>query len=252
MICKQCNKEFDPTGNNQKNCSKKCSEESHKKYRKKYYKSDKAKEARAKYYKSDKGKKTFKKYLESDVYKKYNESDERKKQKKQYLQSDQGKLVHKKHLKTDKGKESQKRYRISTKGVAKDKRTYEKRKNAGLIREYSRKYLSDRKKSDPIFKLTTNVRSSISNFLRIHNMKKTNRTFKIVGCTPNFLKEYLEKQFKPGMTWKNHTIDGWHIDHIIPLSSAKTSKDVEKLMHYTNLQPMWAIENIKKSDKIIL
>ena len=54
------------------------------------------------------------------------------------------------------------------------------------------------------------------------------------------------------MTWKNHTIDGWHIDHIIPLSSAKTSKDVEKLMHYTNLQPMWAIENIKKSDKIIL
>ena len=60
MICKQCNKEFDPTGNNQKNCSKKCSEESHKKYRKKYYKSDKAKEARYKQANQTKVKKLLK------------------------------------------------------------------------------------------------------------------------------------------------------------------------------------------------
>ena len=73
----------------------------------------------------------------------------------------------------------------------------------------------------------------------------------MIGCTPEFLKEYLEKQFKSGMTWKNHSLKGWHIDHIIPLNSAKTPEVVEKLMHYTNLQPMWAEDNIKKSNKIL-
>ena len=82
-------------------------------------------------------------------------------------------------------------------------------------------------------------------------MRKNNKTFKMVGCTPKFLKEYLEKKFKQGMTWKNHTVHGWHVDHIIPLSKAKTSEDVEKLMHYTNLQPLWAKDNIIKKDKLI-
>ena len=80
-------------------------------------------------------------------------------------------------------------------------------------------------------------------------MRKTNKTFKMVGCTPKFLKEYLEKKFKPGMTWDNHTINGWHVDHIIPLDSAKNEEDVKRLMHYTNLQPLWALDNIKKSNK---
>ena len=71
----------------------------------------------------------------------------------------------------------------------------------------------------------------------------------MVGCTPEFLKEYLEKQFKPGMTWQNYTRKGWHIDHRTPLDSAKTPEDIEKLMHYTNLQPMWWRENIIKSNK---
>ena len=98
-----------------------------------------------------------------------------------------------------------------------------------------------------------NVGHRLIGFLRRRNMRKTNRTFKMVGCTPEFLKEYLEKKFKPGMTWKNHTTRGWHIDHKIPLSLAKTSEDIErlKLMHYTNLQPLWSVENIRKSNKII-
>ena len=52
------------------------------------------------------------------------------------------------------------------------------------------------------------------------------------------------------MTWQNHTKKGWHIDHIIPLISAKNNQDIEKLMHYTNLQPMWAQENLKKGSQI--
>jgi len=53
------------------------------------------------------------------------------------------------------------------------------------------------------------------------------------------------------MNWKNHGKFGWHIDHIIPLSSAKTDEEVFKLCHYKNLQPLWAFENLSKGDKII-
>jgi hypothetical protein len=53
------------------------------------------------------------------------------------------------------------------------------------------------------------------------------------------------------MTWDNYSHSGWHIDHIIPLSNAKTKEDVIKLCYYTNLQPLWCEENYKKGDKII-
>lgn len=52
------------------------------------------------------------------------------------------------------------------------------------------------------------------------------------------------------MSWENHGLFGWHIDHKIPLSSAKDEEELKKLCHYTNLQPLWAIDNIKKRDKI--
>ena len=73
----------------------------------------------------------------------------------------------------------------------------------------------------------------------------------MVGCSPKFLKNYLESKFEPGMTWHNHSSKGWHIDHKIPLSSAKNREDVYKLAHYKNLQPLWSTDNIKKGKKII-
>ena len=51
------------------------------------------------------------------------------------------------------------------------------------------------------------------------------------------------------MTWDNYGKYGWHIDHIIPLGTAKTEKDLEKLLHYSNTQPLWAEENLSKSKK---
>jgi len=59
---------------------------------------------------------------------------------------------------------------------------------------------------------------------------------------------YIEKQFTKGMSWKNH--GEWHIDHIIPLSSAKTEKELYELCHYTNLQPLWKTDNLSKNNKI--
>jgi hypothetical protein len=62
---------------------------------------------------------------------------------------------------------------------------------------------------------------------------------------------HLEKQFTYGMTKENHGRNGWHIDHIIPLSSAKNQQELEKLLHYTNCRPLWAKDNLIKGNKII-
>ena len=107
----------------------------------------------------------------------------------------------------------------------------------------------ERRESDPIFVLINNVRSRLYKYLTKLDITKKNKTFDIVGCNPLQLKEHLEKQFVDGMTWENK--GDWHIDHIIPLSSAKTEDELYKLCHYTNLQPLWAIENIKKGKKIL-
>jgi len=93
------------------------------------------------------------------------------------------------------------------------------------------------------------MRSRLSSYLKKNNITKKNKTFDIVGCSPKFLKKHLEKQFKEGMSWDNR--DEWHIDHIIPLSSAETEERLYELCHYTNLQPLWAEENMKKGNKIL-
>ena len=113
-------------------------------------------------------------------------------------------------------------------------------------REKRNEYVRERKLTDPIFKLKHSMNSRIRVFMKTKNITKKNKTFDIVGCSPEELKEHLENQFTEGMTWENHGRYGWHIDHIIPLSSATTEDDIIKLCNYKNLQPLWAIDNIKK------
>ena len=103
----------------------------------------------------------------------------------------------------------------------------------------------------PEKKISHNMRCRISQFLKISDFTKKNKTFEIVGCSPQLLKEHLEKQFKVGMSWDNYGLYGWHIDHIVPLSSVKTEDEIYKLCHYTNLQPLWAEDNLKKNNKLI-
>ena len=154
---------------------------------------------------------------------------------------------------------SKKRYQ---KDPDKYKIYYEKNKKNILIykKEWSEKnkekvkvkrnlYHSLRLKNDVIFRLKCAMRSRLLSFLKTRNITKTNKTFEIVGCSPQFLKEHLESQFIDGMTWENRS--EWHIDHIIPLSSAKTEDELYMLCHYKNLQPLWAEDNLKKSNKIL-
>ena len=230
MICSQCNKEFTKIHNLQKYCSKKCSKEikyDYNKYQKKYHQSDKGKKVKKKYEQSVKG---------TEYKKKYSESDKRREANLRYSRSDKGKELYKKYYKDNSEiiLEKQKKYRQSDKARA--------------IRS---KRLAEKRKTDPMYKIIDTIKSRLNKYLKASNIDKVNKTFDMVGCTPEFLKQYLEKKFKPGMTWKNHTKKGWHIDHIIPISKAETLEDINRLTHYTNLQPMWAIDNLKKGNKII-
>jgi hypothetical protein len=103
---------------------------------------------------------------------------------------------------------------------------------------------------DPVFKIKRLLSTRIKEVLKLKSFNKKQTYNSIVGCSPEFLMEHIEKQFTEGMSWENHGLYGWHIDHIVPLSSAKTEKEIYKLSHFTNLQPLWAKDNLKKSDKI--
>ena len=108
--------------------------------------------------------------------------------------------------------------------------------------------LRERRRSDPMLRLKDAIRGSIRAYL---GSKKTRRgsTFEIVGCTPDFLRGHLERQFKDGMTWENYG-SHWHVDHRIPLASGNSADEIKGLSHWTNLQPLEALENFIKSDKI--
>lgn len=110
--------------------------------------------------------------------------------------------------------------------------------------------LKIKRQTNHIFRLKNNIRSRLIQFLGSCNLHKDNKTFDIVGCSPEFLKEHLEQKFTEGMSWE---LMGKfiHVDHIIPLSSVKTKEEIYKLCHYTNLQPLWAEDNLKKGCKII-
>lgn len=110
-------------------------------------------------------------------------------------------------------------------------------------------YVFNKRKQDPIYKLKMILRHRLNESLKRKSWKKNNSLKNYIGCSLEELKNHLEKQFKKGMSWENHTSDGWHIDHVIPLSSAKTEEELYKLCHYKNLQPLWAKENISKGAK---
>ena len=123
--------------------------------------------------------------------------------------------------------------------------------NKEKIRKRNNIWAKEKRKNDSIFKLKRNMRCRISEFLKNRKMEKRNTTFNIIGCSPLELKIHIENQFVDGMSWENYNFWSWHVDHKIPLDSAKTEDEVYKLCHYTNLQPLWMKDNIEKSNKII-
>jgi len=126
-----------------------------------------------------------------------------------------------------------------------------KRANSEHRTEYVRVYCAKKRTENPAFKLATNLRNRLAKALKKCKAQKSHGTFKLVSCTPKELKHYIEQQFQTGMTWDNY--GQWHIDHIKPLTSFDLTKQEEQLAanHFTNLQPLWAADNIRKGNKYV-
>jgi hypothetical protein len=127
-----------------------------------------------------------------------------------------------------------------------------RRLNKDKVRGYYLKHVSKKRKSDVCFRLQQTVRSRVHGALARALIKKNDRTLSYVGCTGSELRDWLEAKFLPGMTWDNHGRHGWHIDHIIPLAKfdLKDPEQQAAAFHYTNLQPLWAKDNLTKSHKV--
>lgn len=107
-----------------------------------------------------------------------------------------------------------------------------------------REYKQQRSKTDLLYKLKRRVRARLGRI----KFKNSGRTTDWLGCSIADLKAHLESKFQSGMTWDNY--GDWHIDHIVPLASATNEQETLKLCYYTNLQPLWAKDNLSKGDNL--
>ena len=97
--------------------------------------------------------------------------------------------------------------------------------------------------NNPVYNLIKKIRARVRIFIKTKNYKKNNMTMQIVGCTPQELRNHIEKQFTFGMSWELILNGKIEIHHINFLSNAKTEKDVYRLCHYSNLKPLWVEEH---------
>lgn len=180
----------------------------------------------------EKQKDSIKKYLENHPemvssvrIKKYREDPEfLKKEKKQR------KIYYKKNI--EKEREQRKNY-------------YHKNKEAE--RKKNNEWKKNKLKIDPLERMKKNIRDRIREYLTGDN--KSKRTFDIIGLDKQKFKSYIENKFTEGMSWENY--GKWHLDHIKPLCLSENEEDLIKLNHYTNLQPLWSGDNIKKNRKYV-
>jgi hypothetical protein len=121
-------------------------------------------------------------------------------------------------------------------------------KNKDKIKVTRNKYQKKRLSEDFVYSFKFKINSSIRKSFKKRDCIKSKRTEEILGCTITEFIEYISSKFTEGMTLENY--GEWHFDHIIPISSAKIEEDVIRLNHYTNLQPLWAEDNLRKGVKI--
>lgn len=209
-------------------------------------------------------------YLRSDKYREYdrkrNATPERIAYRDEYNSSDKAKEAAEKYSQSTKGRETARRYRQTEKSKAsrrayhrsegyraadKERSRTAKRKEKSL--EYGR---SDRNKdrlrekyaTDVIFRLTAAIRVSLRRALK--GAFKPETAIKLLGCSVEDFRDYIEGQFRDGMTWENQGVH-WHLDHIKPLSTFDNLSDIEQLgvaQHYTNIQPLLSHENLSKNN----
>ena len=191
----------------------------------------------------------------ADYKKKYRKSNFKKltKKNKEYREANKEVLAekYKKYRESNKEKLAEQKkiyYQENKEKIANYKKKYFKN-NKEKINTYRLNYQQNRKKNDLLFRFKHNLTSLIRGSFKRCNHRKNSKTADILGCSLEDFKIYIQSKLKKGMTLENH--GKWHLDHIIPVSLAKTEQDMIRLNHYTNFQPLWAKDNLKKSDKII-
>ena len=118
--------------------------------------------------------------------------------------------------------------------------------NKKLLRTKNNEWKKNKRKTDGFYRMKLNLRHRLRDYL--FGESKSRRTKDIVGLDKMKFKSYVENKFLGGMTWDNY--GKWHLDHIKPLCQAKDNDEALLLNHYTNLQPLWAEDNLKKNRKI--
>jgi predicted nucleic acid-binding Zn ribbon protein len=132
------------------------------------------------------------------------------------------------------------------------KTQYRRRKERGELEydgDYMRKYHKERRDNDPKFNMIGRIRHRTREAIKRGGFTKRSKTYNMLGCEWETLKEHIEKQFVDGMSWDN--MSEWDLDHIYPLSWCYTIEELEIYSHYTNLKPLWREDNLKKGNKYI-
>lgn len=168
-----------------------------------------------------------------------------KKNKKSYLS--QQKLYKQKHKKQI-SLQGKKYYLKNRKRIIKKSQIYYQ-KNKTKCMQKSIAYKNKRNRTEVTFRLIGNLRHRI--FCALRGYTKSLNTMFLIGCEVDYLMYHIQLQFKEGMSWDNYGLKGWVIDHIKPCSKFDLSKKSEqiKCFNYTNLQPLWYLENISKGNK---
>jgi len=175
---------------------------------------------------------------------------------KQYYQKNKERINESNNQWYQENKERKKNYREENK--ERQKQYYQKNKERinerrNQYREENKERINQRNKqrmlTDPLYKLKCYLSKRTTHAFKRKSYRKTSKTAEMLGVPYEIAFAHIERQFTKGMTWENY--GEWHIDHIIPLASAETESELIKLCHYTNLQPLWAKDNISKSDNLM-
>jgi hypothetical protein len=128
------------------------------------------------------------------------------------------------------------------------------------MKDYRKNYPQKRKETklknhrtryniDDLYKFKSDMRNTVYHSFKRKGYKKNSKACQILGEEWDVVKKYIESQFSEGMTWDNY--GEWVFDHKIPISICETIEETIILNHYTNFQPLWAKDNLQKSDKIL-
>ena len=141
-------------------------------------------------------------------------------------------------------------YEVNRENILQHDKEYRERSEIRMKRKLRHK---DKMINDFHYRLNLRLRARIRLALKVVKTEKHFKTKELIGCSVEQLKEHLEKQFKPGMSWMNYGYRGWHIDHIKPCKAFNLTdpEQQKQCFHYSNLQPLWAQENMSKGSKII-